>query len=284
VPSASAPDRAAFAAAYDAAVAAWPIAPSQLDVPTPFGSTHVLAVGNPAAPPVVLLPGGGATATVWSATAAALAPAHRVYAVDTIGDVGRSGLGRRRPRRPSDLAAWFAALLDGLDAAWVGLVGHSYGGWVATTCALAVADRVGRLALLDPTDVFAGLAPAYLAHALPLLVRPSPARAQALLRWETGPNPPPPLWARVYATGTVVGPSAIVRPRRPSAATLSTLAPPTLVVLAGESRAHDPARIAEQAPRRLPAAEVAVLPGVSHHGMPLVRSAELDAMLVPFLA
>ncbi len=284
MPSARPADTAAFTAAYDAAVAAWPVPPTALRVPTPFGTTHVLAVGDPAAPAVVLLPGGGATAAVWSGTAAALASAHRVYAVDTIGDVGRSTTGRRRPRRPADLAAWSAALLDGLDATSVGLVGHSYGGWVALTCALALPDRIGRLALLDPTQVFAGLAPAYLAHAMPLLVRPTAARAVAFLDWETAGNPPPQPWQAVYATGTVVGPTAIVRPRRPSPAALAGLRPPALVVLAGGSRAHDPARVAEQARRRLPRASVEVLPGVSHHGMPLVHADELDELLVPFLA
>ena len=284
MPSARPADTAAFAAAYDAAVADWPVRPSVLDVPTPFGTTHVLAAGDPGAPPVVLLPGGGATAAVWSTTAAALAPAHRVYAVDTVGDVGRSTLGDRRPRQPADLVAWMTALLVGLDAGTVGLVGHSYGGWVALTCALGLPDRVGRLALLDPTQVFAGLTPGYLAHAMPLLVRPTAARAAAFLRWETAANPPPEVWARVYATGTVVGPTAIVRPRRPSAAALAGLRPQTLVVLAGQSRAHRASQVATRAQQLLPAAAVEVLAGVSHHGMPLVRADDLDDLLVPYFS
>lgn len=42
----------------------------------------------------------------------------------------------------------------------------------------------------------------------------------------------------------------------------------TLVVLAGASRVHDAERVAAAARRRLPDVETAVLPGVTHHGMP----------------
>jgi hypothetical protein len=38
----------------------------------------------------VVLSGGGATSTVWFANVAELARDHRVFAVDTMGDVGRS--------------------------------------------------------------------------------------------------------------------------------------------------------------------------------------------------
>ena len=50
-------------AVYEAALAAWPVPYEQLDLPTRFGSTHVLATGSRIAPPLVLLHGNWATAT-----------------------------------------------------------------------------------------------------------------------------------------------------------------------------------------------------------------------------
>jgi hypothetical protein len=58
---------------------------------------------------------------------------------------------------------------------------------------------------------------------------------------------------------------------------------PTLVVLAAASRAHDVRRVAAAARRDLAAGEVVVLPGVSHHGMPMLRAAELDTVILRFL-
>ncbi len=52
-------------AAYDASLAHWPVPYTTLDVPTPFGSTHVIASGPDQARPLVLLPGNFASATMW---------------------------------------------------------------------------------------------------------------------------------------------------------------------------------------------------------------------------
>jgi len=48
---------AAFLAAYNAAMKLWPVPYDEMDIPTPFGMTHVIAGGPRKAPPVVLLHG-----------------------------------------------------------------------------------------------------------------------------------------------------------------------------------------------------------------------------------
>lgn len=56
--------RAAFEAAYRAALAHWPEPYQELEVPTRFGETHVIASGPASAAPIVLLHGYGASATM----------------------------------------------------------------------------------------------------------------------------------------------------------------------------------------------------------------------------
>src|SRR3954467_6825909 len=71
-----------YLAAYDAAMKSWPVSYEEIDIPGRFGTTHVIASGPEAAPPIVLLHGYMATATMWSSNIAALSKEHRVYAVD----------------------------------------------------------------------------------------------------------------------------------------------------------------------------------------------------------
>jgi pimeloyl-ACP methyl ester carboxylesterase len=273
-----------YEAAYDAALARWPQPVEQRDVGTPFGSTHLLVAGPADGTPVMLLPGGGATATAWWANVADLTRAgHRVIAVDPLTDAGRSVPAGRGLRAPDDVAAWFLALLDGLQLPRVRLVGHSYGAWTALHCTLAHPDRVQRLVLLDPTSLVSGLAPRYLLRALPMLARPSDGRVRSLLSWETGGRAIDPDWVRLWAAGLAQR-RRPVRPRRPPAAALRELAVPTLAVVGAQSRAHDPEAVAGRLRQRLPGAAVHVLPGASHHTLPALPAAELDALLVPFLA
>ncbi|MFD9127496.1 alpha/beta fold hydrolase [Kitasatospora sp. NPDC059571] len=270
-----------FTAAYDAMLARWPEGTAELDVPTPYGTTRVHALGPADGTPLVLLPGGGATGTVWYAEAAALGARHRVLAVDLPGEPGRSLPGGRPVRTPADLTAWLDALLDGLGADRVHLCGHSYGAWIALAYAVHAPGRVDRLALLDPTGCFAGFRPGYLLRALPLVLRPTPARARAHLARETAgaAAAADAQWQELYALGAGLGGRPVVG-RRPDTAGLRL---PVLVLLAERSGVHDVHRVAENARRALPQAEIATLAGASHHTVPTGCAAELDRRLLAFL-
>ena len=278
-----------FAAAYAELTGRWPQPLTALDVGGEFGTTHVLACGPAGGSPVVLLPGHGATAAVWFATAQALGGTHRVYAIDPVGDAGLSVAAGRAARRPGDLTDWLDGVLGqlGLDAA--ALCGHSYGGWLALRYALDRPERVSRLALLDPTDCFAPMSLAYRLRAVPLLLRPAEGRARALVGWETGGRAALDLPALDRAALTVHALSAefrsarIVLPKRPSAAELAGLQVPVLVLLAGRSRSHDAAAVSGRARDLLPSARVVRLAGASHHSLPANDHAELNRELAAFL-
>ncbi|WP_082119325.1 alpha/beta fold hydrolase [Saccharothrix sp. ST-888] len=279
---------AAFLAAYDAALARWPLPATPIDCRSEYGTTRINACGPADGRPVVLLPSGGATSTVWYANVAALAATHRVYAVDLIGDAGRSVRHGRPIRRAEDLAGWLDSVLDRLGLATTAMVGHSYGGWMALGYALHAPHRVTRLALLDPTQCFAGFRPGYLLRAVPLLLRPTAARARDFIAWETGGAPAAglidPAWSTVHALGTADFPrSKPVTGPRPSAGQLRALTVPTLVLTAERSRTHDGARVAAAARALLPHVEAEVLPGLSHHAMPMTDPGPLNDRLTRFL-
>ncbi|WP_229895952.1 alpha/beta fold hydrolase [Streptomyces cinerochromogenes] len=271
-----------FFAAYDALLARWPTCTTEIDVPTPYGTTRVHAYGPADATPVLLLHGGGSTGAVWFANAPALGTQHRVLAVDILGDAGRSVLGGRPLRTTTDLMAWLDAVLDGLDVSRTHLLGHSYGGWIALTYALHAPRRVDRLVLLDPTQCFAHYRPGFLLRSLPILMRPTEARARAFLDRETAGTDTDLGWKRLYALAVSDFPNRkLVIGRRPDPAALSV---PLLVLLAGRSGVHDAANVAARARKAVPAARIQTLPELTHFALPTAEPERTNRWITDFLA
>ncbi|GAB2593770.1 alpha/beta hydrolase [Streptomyces capparidis] len=102
--------------------------------------------GDPAAPPLVLLPGLGLDSSDWDGVAPALAARHRVLALDPRGHGASEWPGAYSlPLLRDDLHGF----LDALGLARVTLVGHSMGGATAHLFAQAHPGRVERLVLED---------------------------------------------------------------------------------------------------------------------------------------
>ncbi len=96
--------------------------------------------------PVVLVHGLGATANVWGAQIAALAPHFRVLAPDLRG-CGRSG---RAPVSLAALVADLVELIDGGGFETVHLVGHSLGSVIVQHLAVAHPQMVESVSLVGP--------------------------------------------------------------------------------------------------------------------------------------
>ncbi|WP_151770131.1 alpha/beta fold hydrolase [Streptomyces abyssomicinicus] len=272
-----------FDAAYDALLSRWPADTRALDLPSRFGTTRVHVCGPEDAPPLVLLPGGGATSMAWYSAAPGLARTHRLYAVDLLGDIGRTVPDGDPLRDAAGLESWLTSVLDGLGLDRTALCGHSYGAWIALRHTLREPGRITRLALLDPTGCFAGLRPPYVLRALPMLLRPTPGRVRSFHRWETGAPPVDPAWEAFLGATVGARRTKVLPARRPDASALRGCAVPTLVLLAGAGRAHDARRVAERARDLLPRVTVVTAEGAGHHSLPTERAEEVVAALREFL-
>jgi pimeloyl-ACP methyl ester carboxylesterase len=145
--------RAKYVAAYEAMFDLWTVPHEAVDVKTGYGSTHINVSGPDDGFPLVLLHAAGLSSTVWFANIAELSAHHRVYAVDVIGDAGRSVADRLLMKR-TDYAQWLREVFDGLNIERCYLLGHSYGGWLTLNMALAYPERLQKIVLLAPAASF----------------------------------------------------------------------------------------------------------------------------------
>ena len=130
----------------------WPVASEQITVKTSQGETFVMACGDNAAPPLVMLHGSGSNAAVWMGDAPAWARHFRLYAVDLIGEPGLSAPSRP-PLAGGAHAAWLGEVLEGLGVTSAAMVGVSLGGWMALDFATGSPARVNALVLVCPGGI-----------------------------------------------------------------------------------------------------------------------------------
>jgi pimeloyl-ACP methyl ester carboxylesterase len=149
----SAEGREQYLMAYEAMFSLWQTPHDAIEVKTSYGTTHINASGPDEGSPLVLLHAAGLSSTVWFANIAELSAHHRVYAVDTIGDAGKS-VADRLMRKRTDYAEWLKEVFDGLDIERGSLLGHSYGGWLTLNMALAYPQRLHKIVLLAPAASF----------------------------------------------------------------------------------------------------------------------------------
>jgi pimeloyl-ACP methyl ester carboxylesterase len=177
-------NRARFMAMYDEGLGRWPVPYETFFLDTRYGRTHVIASGDAASPPLLLIDAMGVAGFSWASIAAPLSDIRRVYALDTIGDVGRSELADpgRYPRKGRDYSAWLEDVSEQLHLAAADLVAASMGGWIAMRHAISAPERVRRLVLLGPMGL-----PSWrttvgvLAPMISSVIRPSEAKLERIL-------------------------------------------------------------------------------------------------------
>ena len=109
---------------------------------------HYQEAGDPKAPALVLIHGFASSTLVWSKVFLKLAEAgYRVIALDMLG-YGYSAKPRNGEYTIAGQAKLLMRLLDALGIPRAVIIGSSYGGAVAATCALDYPERVDKLVLV----------------------------------------------------------------------------------------------------------------------------------------
>jgi pimeloyl-ACP methyl ester carboxylesterase len=280
--------RARYLAAYDAVLADWPVAYEEIDVPTRLGSTHVVASGPKDARPLILLPSFAGTATVWRLNAAGLNGGFRTYAIDVIGQPGKS-LAVRRLASRRDYADWMVDLLDGLGLVHASLVGCSFGGFIALNQAAITPERVERVVAISPVGVF-GSQYWRLMYAMRIrapitwLVRRLRGRKRAPSMTDLVRRPPRDRkWAALMAvTMAERAEVSVINPPVFGRAELRAIRAPALLLIGAEETLYDPPATLKLAQARMPGLAGAIVPDADHIAA-MAQPEDVNARIVEFL-
>ncbi|OXM54334.1 alpha/beta fold hydrolase [Amycolatopsis alba] len=281
---ASSEARAEYEAVYERGLAALPAPAGTHDIQTAFGVARVYRFGKPGGTPIVLLPGRAGTVVMWEPNLKALLEHGEVYAVDLIGEAGRSE--QTAPIRDgADQAAWLTTVVTELDLDAVHLIGYSFGGWLAANLAVSAPERLKSLTVIDPVLTFGGLTAGLVVRAtltaIPVVnrwARPS------FLRWISGGaevDATDPV-ARVIDEGMRTYRIALPSPKLFTDAQLRSLRMPVLALVAGRSVIHRPEHAASRARKLLSRGQVELWPSATH-AIAGEAAAEVNTRISAFL-
>jgi pimeloyl-ACP methyl ester carboxylesterase len=279
----------AYLTAYDAAMKLWPVPYEEWAVPTRFGMTHVVASGPTDAPPLVLLHGYMATSVMWAPNIAAFTREHRVYAVDVMGQPGKS-VPDEPIRDSADYVAWLSAVLDGLGLDRVSLLGMSFGGWLALAYAVAAPARVQKLVLLSAGG-FLPIAKQFSLRGMLMVFVPTRFTVNSFMRWAGFRDIPGEHDARAVLHLMYLGMKHFRMPKetlRVAATPLSddelrTMRMPVLLLMGDREVICDAAEALARARSLISDCEGAIVPGC-RHDMCFSQHRFVDARVRAFLA
>jgi len=261
--------QARYFAAYDATMALWPVPVESFDVPTRCGPTHLHVCGAKDAPPLVLLHGAAISSTMWYPNVGELSRAYRVYALDTIGDKGKS-VCTRSLTTPLDFVDWLREVFTALRFERAHIAGLSYGGFLALNVALLAPERVMKLVLLAPAASLLPLEPVDFGSLDVTLrifarhdVHNSPVIQQLIL--ETDFQGDYQVYPPVYTDDE-----------------LRQVKSPTLLMVGEDEIIYDPRAALARAASLIPNIQTQLIPGAGH-ALTLDRPELVNARLLEFL-
>jgi pimeloyl-ACP methyl ester carboxylesterase len=249
---------------YDTALQSMGLPYESRYVETRFGPTHTVVGGNEEGKPVALWHGLNANSATWAHWIPALAPTHGVYAIDTIG-----GMGKSAPSRPSKTGPaygqWAVETLEALGLKRINVIGASHGGWLIGKLASVAPERIGSAVLMSSAG-FMRVSMLQALRLIPRILFKSTAEvAREMLALVSPPDlPPDPFFLELF--------ELMLRHFRGergvptfSDAEVEGLTAPTCLLMGQYEATFNPYEALERGLRLLPHVIIAeIVPGVGH--------------------
>lgn len=236
-----------------------------ITVPTSWGDTHVLRFGDTSKPPLLLLHGMTMSSTMWFPNVKHWLQERCVYAVDVMGDFGRSRPSRAVKSR-QDARQWLLEVVDALRLGNPDLAGHSMGGFLALNFALAHQERVSRLMLYAPAGAFHKISPRFFAKIYPALLFHTEKWIDRAFVWFSGKGEPlhPVFRSQVLAGYRYAKPLLQVMPSVFPKEEFKGFQVATLLLVGDKEVIYPAGKVVENARSLVSHLEAHLIPGASH--------------------
>jgi pimeloyl-ACP methyl ester carboxylesterase len=139
---------------YDKFLASVSNETESIQIPTSYGNTFCLRIGDKRKPPVIMLHGQGTNSAswFWFGLIELLKDDFCIYAIDTPGEPGKSDE-TRLSFRTNELPLWISEILKFLKIERIRIIGTSQGGWLAAKYASLFPSTVEKLILISPGGI-----------------------------------------------------------------------------------------------------------------------------------
>ena len=251
--------------AYEDALAHWPVPYEELDLTTRFGSTHVIVSSPKGEKSLILLHGQDSSSTSWIYNITNLSQAFRVYAVDTIGDMGKSKP-TYLPNSREEYAEWLLEVFEQLKIEKADLMGLSYGGFLATKFALVYPERVNRVVLLAPgIPNFGPPTLKWAIYGMPMLLLPSRLTVKRFINGAStkGYSKEDPVFEQMIIGMTNMRHVSFMRPVFTDEE-LRRIPAPILLRIGDREIMYEPQKTLDCATRLIPNIQVELIPNTNH--------------------
>ena len=137
---------------YDEKMKDWPVPFEDVFLNTGYGKVHVIVSGPENSPPMLLLHASAVSSWSWKYNIEGLSRHFRIYAIDLIGDAGKSEFAdlKHIMKTGKDQAELYAEITKNLGVVKAYVVGASEGGFIGSNYAMFHPERVKKLVLLGP--------------------------------------------------------------------------------------------------------------------------------------
>jgi pimeloyl-ACP methyl ester carboxylesterase len=250
---------------YDATLQGMGVPYETRYVETRFGPTHAIACGREQGRPVVLWHGLNANAATWANWIPALTPTYRVYALDTIGAMGKSAPSRLAKGGPA-YGQWAAEALEGLGLTRANMIGTSNGGWLILKLGSVAPGMIGSAVLISSAG-FLSISMATVLRMIPRsLFKPPEEIARGLLDLLSPPDAPPdPLFLAFFELIIKSGFRSEQMAPALSNEEIQKLTAPTYLLMGQYEASFNPYKAIERGLKLLPNVITAeIVPGVGH--------------------
>ncbi|WP_458122728.1 alpha/beta fold hydrolase [Paenibacillus sp. Z3-2] len=234
-------------------------------IPTTFGETHILRFGDTKKKPLFLLHGMTMSSTMWFPNVKHLIQERSVYAMDIMGDFGKS-----KPVVPiknrKSAQQWILEVLNALQFNKVDLAGHSMGGFLSLSFSLAYPDRVSKLMLYAPAGSFHKISFRFFTKMYPALLFHSEKSIDNAFRWFSGKGEPldPVFRSQIIAGYRHAKPLLQVMPSVFSKEEFHSFNTPTLLLIGDKEVIYPANKAIANAKSLIPNLEAHVIAGASH--------------------